>query len=38
MLVMGLLITVVLSGAVDGLETQFQYTAEFLCHIVEWYL
>ena len=33
-----LLIALTLSGVFDGMDTRFQYTSDFLCNIVDWFL
>jgi len=33
-----LIMALALSGVFDGFDVQLQYTAEFLCNLVEWYL
>lgn len=31
-----LLMVLTLAGLFDGLDVRFQYTSEFLCHLLEW--
>ncbi len=33
-----LLFVVSLTGSLEDLAVRFQYTAEFLCNLVDWYL
>jgi len=35
--VLCLLMVLTLAGLFDGLGVRFQYTSEFLCHLIEWY-